>query len=97
MMQMLKQATLPRSVMIRSNEGNTIAMMTNMTMVTIRRVILSAPRVSPLMPSMDEDMARERVSRPKRTSKVLTMGRALSGILVNGMMAMQMAMKTEMP
>lgn len=63
----------------------------------MRRVIFSAPRVRPLMPSMDEDMARERVSRPKRTSSVLTIGLALSGILVNGMMAIQMAIKTDMP
>jgi hypothetical protein len=97
MMQMLKQATLPRSVIMRSNDGKRIAIPTKMTIVRTRSMILRHPRLSPDMPSMEDDMERERVSRPKRTSSVLTIGRAFNGIFVNGMMAMQMAMKTLIP
>ena len=97
MMQMLKQATLPRRVIMRSNDGKIIATTTNMRMVTTRSVIFRHPRVRPDMPSMDDDMARERVSRPKRTSSVLTIGRAFSGIFVSGIMAIQIAMRTEIP
>lgn len=42
-------------------------------------------------------MESERESRPNKTSNVETIGRAFNGTFVSGMIAMQIAMKTETP
>lgn len=55
-MQMEKQATLPRSVMMRSKEGKRIAMTTKLIMVPMRSVILRSPRFRPDMPLREEDL-----------------------------------------
>src|SRR5690242_13552457 len=94
-MQMVKQATLPKSAMIRSKDGHIMAMTTNATVANMRRANLNMPRLMPDMPFSEEFIDNERLSRPVSTSSVEMIGRALSGILVRGMMAIQMAMKAD--
>lgn len=51
------------------------------------------PLLRPERPAVEVERAR--ASRPRKSSRVETMGRALRGILVRGMMATQMTMKIE--
>jgi hypothetical protein len=94
--QMEKHATEPSSVIIRSKDGKMMAMTTKVAKMKIRNRNLNMPRVRPDVPSKADEAASDRLSRPKTISNVEIIGLALSGIFVSGMMAIQIAMNTDM-
>lgn len=95
MIQIVKHKALPINAIMLSKAGKMMAMITNMTITAMRIMTLSMPRVQEERPTRDSlsDTARE--SSPEKTSIVETMGRALRGTLVKGMIAMKMDIMTE--
>jgi len=77
MMQMLKHATEPSRLMMRSKSGTRMAQMTKTIIINMRTVAFKIPLVIPDMPFSEVVDATALASRPMRISMVLTMGRAL--------------------
>lgn len=96
-MHTVKHAVAPSKLMMVSNDGTNTANTTNPAMVPTRTSTLRTPRTEPDKPVRAELAARARGSRPRKSSRVLTMGRALRGTLVMGMMATQRTRKTRRP
>ena len=93
MTQIWKHKALPIKAIMLSKAGKTIEMTRKQKMVKARMAIFMTPRKYMERPTSPELSATVVVCRPKRTSSVAIMGRALSGILVSGMMATKAHMK----
>lgn len=77
-MQIVKVRAEPENAMMVSKEGTRIAIRRMMTMVMIRMKSLRIPRVEPERPTREEDAGTFWEERPRRSSTVTTIGRALS-------------------
>lgn len=76
-MQMVKVRAEPDRAIILSKEGNRMAIKMMMRMVEMRMMSLNRPRVLPGRPVKVDEGGRECGVRPRRSSTVTTMGRAL--------------------
>ena len=74
----------PANAMILSKAGTRIAIKRMTTMVMIRMENLRMPRVEPERPTNEEDEGTFWDERPRRSSIVTTMGRALPVVLAIG-------------
>ncbi len=76
-MQMVKVSADPDKAMILSKEGKRIAMRIIIRMVVVRMAVLRRPRVEPERPVRDGLEGMDCAESPRRTSVVVTIGRAL--------------------
>lgn len=76
-MQIVNVRAEPESAIMVSKEGTRIAISKMTTMVTIRMENLRTPRVEPERPRRDEEGGTFWDERPRRSSIVTTIGRAL--------------------
>lgn len=76
-MQMVKVRAEPDSAMILSKDGKRMAIRIMTRMVEIRMRSLRTPRVLPGRPVKVEDGGRDCGVKPRRSSTVTTIGRAL--------------------
>ena len=93
MTQIWKHKALPIKAMMLSKAGKTMDITRKQKTVSARMAIFMTPRKYMERPTRPEVSATVVVCRPNRTSSVAMMGRALSGILVSGMMATKAHMK----
>lgn len=77
MMQIVKHAKDPSSVITRSNEGTNMAIITKTMGIRIRMATLRIPRVKPDIPVKLEELEIARRSSPQKISIVLMIGREL--------------------
>ena len=83
-MQIVNVRAEPESAIIVSKEGTRIAISKMMTMVTTRMENLRIPRVEPERPRREEEGGTFWDERPRRSSMVTTIGRALRVMLAVG-------------
>lgn len=79
-MQMVKVRAEPDRAIILSKEGNRMAIRMMTRMVEMRMRSLNRPRVLPGRPVKVEEGGRECGVRPRRSSIVTTIGRALCNV-----------------
>lgn len=83
-MQIVNVRAEPESAIMVSKEGTRIAISKMTTMVTTRMENLRMPRVEPERPRREEEGGTFWDERPRRSSMVTTIGRALPVVLAVG-------------